>query len=506
MSDDLVYKPSVWQQRFHNLTCIEALGAGSVGPGKTACLIHEPVAQIQVEHARMVGNPDLVARPGTEFYDLVKNNPIKKGQSRGWALFLRRRYVTLEQTITRCKRTFLQLDPGCVWNEGKRYFQFTSGYRYQFGHCSEIGDWEQFLSLEFTIIMYDELVTFDEESYTQINTRLRVSDPVLSRMLKIRSMSNPAQRQETGAKVRDPNWVRKRFVDPCPEGNKLIRETHKRGDSTTFTRERIYLPAKLSDNPDKDFVRQYEEQLAHLPKHIRDALISGNWYITANSYFAEKWSPSLHVVRPFKIPAGWKRARAMDWGFKSPGHILWAAIDPEGNIIVERELRFRGQRADQVAKIIKEIESDMGLWHGRKSAIVGAADTQLWEERGDVGLTKAAEMARLGVTWFRAEKVRQTNAERILFRLDDHDHGTTTPGLQFFQSCPQVMRTLLAMRSDPDKPEVPEDGGDDHAYDALCYLVALVARGDQAIPHPDFGNHEGGGDLEDTDRGRFGYG
>lgn len=507
MSDGIVYKPSAWQAKFHALTHREALGAGAAGPGKTECLIHEPLQQIRVEHARMTRNPELAAAPGTKLYEDILKHPINPGQSVGWALFLRRIYTTLEQTVARCKRTYFALDPGCEWVESKRWFQFSSGYKVQFDHCKDIGDWEKYMSLEFTMILYDELVQFDQEQYIQINGRLRTSDPILKHMRKIRAMSNPVMKLAEGTKVRDPHWVRKHFVDPAPEGNVTIKKKMvRRSDGSSFYRRRIYLPAKLKDNPDPEFVRSYEEELLNQPKHVREALMDGNWYITAGSFFGEVWEHNLHVCRPFRIPQEWKRFRSMDWGMKSYGVVLWFAMDPDENVWVEREYTFKGKRADEVAKDVRDIEVGMKLWRGRKSLITGPADTQLWEERGDVGMTKAAVFHKLGVPWTKAEKVRLTNAQRVYSRLKDHNHGTQTPGLVIFQTCKHLIRTLPALPTDQNCPELPMDGGDDHWYDALCYGVAYASKGRRAIPshHKDL-EHERSS-LEDDDRGTYGYG
>lgn len=500
---DYQYKPSAWQQAFHSLPHNEALGAGSAGPGKTECLIHEPLSQILVEHARMEGRPGDVATPGHWLYDAVRDNRLKPGASTGWALFLRRTFPTLEQTVMRCKRTFTQMDPGCEWVEGKKWFRFSSGFTYQFGHCKDIGDWENFLSQEYSIIMYDELVQFDKEQYVQINTRLRSSDPILRRMLKIRAMSNPLMKLAAGAKVRDPHWVRKHFVDPAPQGKTTLVKKLKRRDGTEEEHTRIYLPAKLQDNPDPAFVRDYELQLLNAPRHVREALIDGNWYVTAGSFYGGVWDTSIHTCKPFKIPPSWKRFRSMDWGLKSPGCVHWYAMDNDGVLWVEREYTFKGKQVDQVAKDIREIEEHLGLWRGKRSLITGPADTQLWEERGDTGKTKAQVMADLGVRWVRAKKNRLTNTQRLWKLLNDHNNGTTLPGIIFFQTCRNAIRTIPGAPTDPNNPELPLDGGEDHWMDSIWYGSAFASHGRAGIPSITRGHSA---QEPKPDRGDYGYG
>src|SRR5687768_6760504 len=189
------YVASPWGQEFANLTHDEALGGGSAGPGKSLVLLMEPVPQIDMEHKRC-----LLPRDHELHLDW--------GQSSGKALHLRRTMPMLGETLSRAKRIFPRIDQGVKWNENKSTFTFSSGYQYQFGHCSDNDAWEQYFSNQFTIIMFDELNQFNREQYDNIKSRCRSTDPVLRKMLKIRSMTNPVLKLTDGIMVEDPYWVR----------------------------------------------------------------------------------------------------------------------------------------------------------------------------------------------------------------------------------------------------------------------------------------------------------
>lgn len=468
MAEDFLYRPSKWQQTFHNLTVDEALGAGSAGPGKTLCLLMEPFQQIAIENERCL------------------REEVPWGHSRGFALHLRRTRPMLEHTIRASKRIFPAIDPDAHWSAEKSTWTFSSGYAYQFGHCKDPDSWEQYLSAEFTIIMFDELVQFTQEQYEQISGRLRTSDPVLSRMLKVRSMSNPVMKREAGDAFSqdDPHWVRRYFVEPWPEGRRVLKKVVTRATGEKEELTRIYLPARLHDNPDPEFVRNYERTLLGKPDHIRKALLEGDWWVTPGAYYTDVWNQRLHVCRPFHIPSDWPRFRSMDWGYKRPGTVLWWAMDPDGNLFCEKELTFQLKTDAEVAKRIREIEEHMGLWKGRRSLITGPADTQLWEERGDSGQSKADVMASMGVTWMQADKKsRYTNAQRLMKRLVDHRNGTTTPGIVFFETCKQCITTIPGIQTDPNDPECPMDGGEDHWHDAVLYACAFASHGRRGIPN-----------------------
>jgi hypothetical protein len=436
-------------------------------------LLMEPFQQIALEHERC----------------LDQNHPhhIPWGSSLGWALHIRRTRPMLELSIQRSHRIFPLVDPGAKWNENKATWTFSSGYKYQFGHCHDSEDWQNYLSFEYSIILYDELVQMEEEQYDQINTRLRSSDPLLRKMLKVRSMSNPLMSKQKGDNfsIKDPNWVRKRFVDPAPEGKTTLKKQIRMQDGSIREHTTVYLPATLYDNPDPEFVKIYEFQLQKSKPHIRQALLYGNWYITAGSYYGDVWNRNLHVCRPFKIPKEWPKWRSMDWGFKMPGCIHWWAMDEDMNVYCFREMNFQGMQATAVAQAIKQIEDGYGLVKNGKSILTGPADTQLWEDRGDSTKGKAQEMADEGVNWVRATKgpgSRLRNAELLYERLADHQSGTTTPGVVFFEGCAEAIKLIPAMGTSDKNSEEPADGNDDHAVDSCVVAGTVVTTPDGQKP------------------------
>lgn len=499
---EYVYKPSAWGEIYHNVVVDELLGAGAAGPGKTEVLLNDANFQIFEEHKRC-------EQSSTHPF------PLRWGQSRGWALHLRRTVPQLAPTIKRSHEIFPYIDPKARWIASEHTWIFSSGYRYQFGHCKDPDDWENYYSAEFTWIGFDEAIQFLEEQYDQIKTRLRTSDPVLSRMLKCRLMSNPVIKRQTNESfvTRNPLWLRKRFVDPAPEGKKKLKRRIVLEDGSTVWRTRMYLPATLWDNPNKQFVKDYEVTLQEAKPHIRQALLYGNWYATEDSFYADVWSPQIHICQPFRIPDEWPRFRSMDWGYKNPGCVHWYAMDDDKNLYVIRELTFREKTDVEVARMIREIEFSMGTWQHKRSILSGPADTQLWEERGETGRTKAQAMALHGVYWTKADKrSRQHNAEQLVKRLKDHRGGKTTAGLVVFNTCRKLIETLPTIQTDPHDAEVPGDGGDDHWHDSLLYAVAYASRGRVGVART--AKVKQPWELEDEEdavakkerRGRLGYG
>ena len=493
-----LYIPSDWQTRYHALRVDEALGAGAAGPGKSICLLMDVVPRIQVEHERCSNKEH-------QHYQ-------RWGMSNGWALHLRRTRPMLEQTIQRSHRIFPVLDPRAKWDAQHTTWHFSSGYRVTFGHCRNEDDWQVYLSNQYDHLAFDELTQFDQEQYDQLKLRVRSSDPVLRHMLAVRSMSNPFISRELSDNfsIKDPSWVKRYFVDPKPEGGTIIKRKIKLMSGEEVFVTRIYLRASLYDNPDKEFVRQYEIRLQSAKPHMRDAYLHGRWDVTVGSHFGDEWNHRLHVCKPFRVPSDWPVFRSMDWGYKKPGCVHWWALDEDSNLFCVHELTFRMKTPKDVAVMIERYEKEQGWWQGRKSRLTGPADTQLWEARGDVvAMTKAEEFAAAGVAWIQADKLsRFHNATRVMERLVDHGHGTTTPGLVFFDTCVNAIRTIPAIPSDPADPEMPQDGGDDHWYDSVAYSCAYASVGRRGIKAPARQREpwEEEAKRAPADRGRAGYG
>lgn len=522
-----LYKPSPWGEIYHSLPYDEVLGAGAAGPGKSWVLLMDPIQQVMVEHARLT-QPD---KPQQWFIDKCtsieeakKYWPLQmgaggRGLSVGHAIHMRRLLSMLDETIKRSKRIFPLIDPttstqpGATWNEARHTWTFSSGYVYQFGHCKDPDDWDQYMSNDYTWIGFDELVQFEEEQYDQIITRRRSSDKVLRHMLRIRSMSNPMMKKSSKEDftVRNPFWVRKRFVEPAPEGKTVLSRTLKRKDGTSFQHTWIYFPATLYDNPDPDFVLQYEEHLLKSPPHIRQALLYGNWFMTEGSFYGQWWHDQLHTCAPFDPPQEWSWFRSMDWGFKTEGCVHWWALDYDNTLYCVYELTFIGKGVKQVSKEIREVEEALLNidWVNGRSPITGPADTQIWEDRGDGVQSKAEQFSNEGIHWMQAnKKSRQTNAEHFVKRLEEHNGGTTTPGIVFFRRCKMAIMTIPGIPTNPKNPNEPQDGGPDHWHDSVLYTCAFASRGRAGIPN----RVEEKDDWEEDDEkrpaglGRDGYG
>ncbi len=446
------------QTRFMQWDGRYALYGGAANSGKSQVLLFDPFRQIQVEQER------------------VNRGEIQ--QSTGRAIFFRRTMPELREMMDRAQRFF---DPlGAKWHEQTKTWTFPCGFKYMFGQMEESSDWIKYYGFEFTEILFDELTTFTEEQFEQMDTRLRSSDPVLKKMLYMRAGTNPV-----GIGL---EWVRKRFVEcakpgvpverhvtvPVYEGNVLVGEKE-------IVHRQIFIPARVSDNLSAD-QSEYTATLMTKSSAVKRQLLDGDWYVSAGAFLGDIWDNKVHVCEPFKIPKGWYRFRAADYGYANPASVSWYAVDPDDNFICFRNLTVKGHNATMLAYRIKEIEMEMDLWDIQRgcSKLTGPLDFECWSQRGQSGPTVAQDMMEVGVHWFKCDKNRHAAANQIRSRLVRRTaHPTlldkagkpllTTPGVRWFKTCKDPIRTLPVLPADENDLEVPDTKANDHNYDDLSY-------------------------------------
>ncbi|NCB00384.1 MAG: hypothetical protein EOM70_13545, partial [Clostridia bacterium] len=210
-------------------------------------------------------------------------------------------------------------------------FFFPNGAVIRTGHLKDEEAYEKYQGHEYQRILIEELTQIpDEQRYLMILGSCRSTIPGLRP--SIFCTANPGGQGH--------GWVKRRFIDSAPAGkahySPISTETQLIG-GPTGKNWRIYIPAKIEDNPALAGDKTYLAFLDGLPEKLRKAWREGNWDILAGQYFPE-FDRSVHVVEPFKIPAHWRIEAGLDWGYNpDPWACVWIAIDEYGDIVVFRE-------------------------------------------------------------------------------------------------------------------------------------------------------------------------
>src|SRR5207247_491157 len=134
-----------------------------------------------------------------------------------------------------------------------------------------------------------------------------------------------------------------------------ITETVTLDNGEKVSRERVFIPSTLADNP--SLGPEYLAELMLAPEYMRRAFLYGDWNVTEGSYFGDVFDPRIHVIDDLgptevRIPSNWPVFRSGDWGGRAPACCLWITVDNDGNLIVLDELYGPGENATLWAKRI----------------------------------------------------------------------------------------------------------------------------------------------------------
>lgn len=153
--------------------------------------------------------------------------------------------------------------PGVTWNGGDYRFTFPSGATLSFGYLQSSMDKYRYQGADFQFIGIDELTQIPEEDYRYLFSRLRKPNegPLSKVPLRMRAASNPGGKGH--------KWVKRRFIERLPSEDDP-------DDTAERARRRIFIPAKLSDNPHVD-QETYVANLGELDPETRAQLLEGDW-------------------------------------------------------------------------------------------------------------------------------------------------------------------------------------------------------------------------------------
>lgn len=423
-------EPNEWhpkgpQIEFLEATEDEVLFAGGRGSGKSDCLMIDPL--------RFCSNKNF----------------------RG--LLIRRTMPELRDLIGRARELYPQVYPGVKWREQEKMFVFPSGARIEFGYCDNIEDAERYRGQQYTWLGIDEISQFPtEEYYTKIAASVRTTDPDLP--VYKRATTNPSGVGK--------GWVKRRFIDVGPPGQKI--PVHFKTDFGDFVVTRKWIQSNIKDNPKLNNSPAYMAMLASLPEHLKEAWLYGGWDNSEGLAFPD-FKHSIHVLKQFDIPKNWHRFRACDWGFQSMAVCLWFAIDPDNNLYVYRELATRLKTADVFARMVLQLE------HGEHIKY-GIIDGSAGDQRGISGPTVDEQMRNEGCHWRYADKSPGSRkaGKMLAHRYLQLQPETGRPKVFILDNCKELIDELSSLAVDKNDPEDVDSDMVDHAWDAFRY--GLMSR------------------------------
>lgn len=272
------------------------------------------------------------------------------------ALILRKTFADLAlpgAIMARAKEWLAGTD--ARWNERDSRFTFPSGATLSFGYLDTKNDKYRYAGAEFQFVAFDELTQFSEEDYVYLFTRLRKpADGSLADVpLRMRSASNPGNRGH--------EWVRRRLVKRLPAPPREDEEPDPM-DTPERAARRVFIPAKLEDNPSID-ADDYRESLAAVDQHTREQILDGDWdarppgkwvydhrHVAAAIALGDELDEELArgTIAP---PAGGLLRIGLDWGEHSHALIGWP-LEGGGLYVVAEATGIGLEPGQMVARII----------------------------------------------------------------------------------------------------------------------------------------------------------
>jgi len=290
------HKPTLKQAEFLALTCPEALYGGAAGGGKSDALLMAALMYVDIPNYN--------------------------------AIIFRRTYSDLALPEALIARSMEWLKPTEARWDINHIWHFPSGANLAFGNLEYENDKYRYQSAAFQYIAFDELTQFTETQYRYLFSRLRRLEES-SIPLRMRSASNPGNIGH--------DWVKRRFLE---EG---------------ATHGRVFVPAKLNDNPHLDR-QKYIDSLRELDPITRKQYLDGDWSARhGGSIFRREWFTIVN-----EAPTDLRKVRYWDLAATKPKQgaepdwTVGALIGEKNGIYYVLDIKRLQGAPPQVEAIIKQ--------------------------------------------------------------------------------------------------------------------------------------------------------
>lgn len=344
------------------------------------------------------------------------------------------------------QRVFMGLSYKAIENR----LDFANGSKILLGGFHDERDINRYLGIEYDVIVVEEANTLTARKLDMLAGSCRTTrDDWRARMYLT---FNPGG-------IGHAN-VKQMFVMP----NRKHEEKRTRFIFSTY-----------QDNP---FIHQeYIDYLEHLQGPLGKAWRDGDWDVFEGMALPA-WNYERHVIT--QMPdnwAKWPKVRSVDWGDASPFCCLWGCRNPDnGRMYVYREV-YETRLTDR-----QQAETILTLTPPAEHITITYADPSMWpaQEKDDTTSTVYVYKS-VGVPLDKADNARLSGKRKVDRLLGDLPDGK--PGLQIHASCVNLIRTLPELVFSTLNVEDVDTHQEDHAYDALRYL--LTAARDYKQPTAD---------------------
>ncbi len=327
-----------------------------------------------------------------------------------------------------------------TFTEGR--VDFPNGSRILIGGFNNENDIDKYLGISYDVLVSEESTQLSATKIDKIYGSIRTSIP---------------------------GWRGRKYLTTNPDGIGLAWFKERflypwRKAAERFTR---FFNCHWRDNPlaKPEYIRYLQGLTGPLAKAWRD----GDWD-AFEGMALPGWNEGVHVIDPFEIPDWWPKWRAVDWGYANPMSAGWFTQNPDNSrIYVYQQERHTHLTDRQQARLIRDNT------HPAHRILLTYADPSMFNKiakhSGTIYCT-ADEYKAEGVPLTPADNDRlsgKRKLDRLLANLPDG-----LPGIQFFNTCQSIHRTLPLLAHDENHPEDVDTTQDDHDYDMLRYGLTKV--------------------------------
>ena len=413
-------------------------------------------------------------------------------------LMMRQTYNDVEENLI---RPMLRMLPVEIYNYNgtSHLITFENGSSIKFGHWQGDESETEYNGLEYDWIFIDEATQFTERAFNFLGGCMRGATPFPKRMYLT---CNPGGVGH--------NWVKRLFVDKIYRTFPDDPERDEHAENYTF----IFATVKdnkwlLENSP------LYLKNLASMPEDLRLAYRYGNWDAIGGNYFPE-FSRARHVVKPFKIPAHWKRFRSFDYGLDMFS-CFWWAVDEDGRCWAYRHYEHDKLIVQDAARaaVTRTLPGE--------NIITTYAPPDMWTRSKDSGKTLAEIFTANGLPIIRSDNSRVQGHMMIKEMLAPKPLKDPSvralfpkgkcpamlPGLMFFDCCDEALSDLESIQADKKNPNdcAKEPHDITHNVDSIRYFCITRQLPAEKEPEPIYYELEDEDDIdEDYDSYMCGHG
>lgn len=370
---------------------------------------------------------------------------LEHPRSRG--LICRRTRDSLTQTalVTFNEEVRPHLD-GAAWRATEQEYRYPNGSVVVVAGLDREG--QRVFSSQYDHVYVNEATELQEAHWENLTTRLRNGRSPLQQLFADCNPDRPS------------HWLKVR----SDEGRCLMLESRHEDnprlwDGAAWTKQGVDYLAKL-------------DALTG-PRRLR--LRFGRW-VQAEGIVYDAWDAGVHLIDPFAIPPNWPRYWAVDFGYTNPFCCLMCAADGDGRLYVYRQVYH-------TKRLVKEHAERMRAVSVRDPSPAGiVADSEDREGRetlaaagyGTVAALKGPGSVMMGIQAVQARLQRAGDGRPRLFvfrgGLDERDPELAQARRP---TCleEEIDGYVFDARAGRDGPAANQD---DHALDALRYLVAAL--------------------------------